>query len=354
MNPGHDPVDARSSSGAIGIVANPRAGKDVRRLLAPSAHTSDGAKSGIVRRSIIAALETGATRVLLMGDRNGIAERAKEGLGSTVKIVGTDLRGNRSDTLEAVRAFRDQGVGAVIALGGDGTCRDLVTAWADAPLIAVSTGTNNVFPGSLDATSAGVAAALIACRRVDLSTVSRRAKRIVVRIDDGPSHVDDVALVDLALVRGEFVGARAVDDPTSLTAVVAAIASPASTGLSSIVGRLHPLDRWSPGGIVVRVGPTGRPLRVPLIPGRFETIGVESVGLLGENEPVMFNGPCILAFDGERDRTVSHEGSITARILTDGPQMIDVESTLIHAASAGFFVGECHSSSSRSRRDHVH
>ena len=36
--------------------------------------------------------------------------------------------------------------GAVVALGGDGTCRDVAIGWPDAPLIAISTGTNNVFP----------------------------------------------------------------------------------------------------------------------------------------------------------------------------------------------------------------
>ena len=50
--------------------------------------------------------------------------------------------------------------GAVVALGGDGTCRDVATGWPEAPLIAISTGTNNVFPTAVDGTTAGVAASL--------------------------------------------------------------------------------------------------------------------------------------------------------------------------------------------------
>ena len=52
----------------VGIIVNPNAGKDIRRLVTPATHTSDGTKVGIVRRAIVAAFESGATKVLLMPD----------------------------------------------------------------------------------------------------------------------------------------------------------------------------------------------------------------------------------------------------------------------------------------------
>jgi len=64
----------------VGIIVNPNAGKDIRRLVTPATHTSDGTKVGIVRRAIVAAFESGATKVLLMPDRHRLSEKAAEGL----------------------------------------------------------------------------------------------------------------------------------------------------------------------------------------------------------------------------------------------------------------------------------
>ena len=45
----------------VGIIVNPNAGKDIRRLVTPATHTSDVTKVGIVRRAIVAAFESGAS-----------------------------------------------------------------------------------------------------------------------------------------------------------------------------------------------------------------------------------------------------------------------------------------------------
>ena len=72
---------------------------------------------------------------------------------------------------------------------------------------------------------------------------------------------------------------------------------------------------------------------MPLMPGSFTTVDVAEVRPLNLGEPVLFNGPGILAFDGERDRRVGR----TPRSLLDredsGPLVIDVERTLISAAA---------------------
>ena len=215
----------------VGIIVNPNAGKDIRRLVTPATHTSDVTKVGIVRRAIVAAAEAGATRILLMPDRHRLAERAAEGLGldgrdgrCSVEIVDEPLSGSRHDTIAAARRFWKEQAGAVIALGGDGTSRDVALGWPDAPLIAISTGTNNVYPSAIDGTSAGAAAALVAAGHVDIAVVGRRSKRVTVRIDDvvveGDEERtvsrDDLALVDLAFIDAQFVGARAVRDPNTV------------------------------------------------------------------------------------------------------------------------------------------
>ena len=54
--------------------------------------------------------------------------------------------------------MREAGCGALVVLGGDGTQRAVAKAWRDAPLVPLSTGTNNVFPLHVEATAAGLAA----------------------------------------------------------------------------------------------------------------------------------------------------------------------------------------------------
>lgn len=321
----------------VGIVVNPHAGKDIRRLTTPTSHTSDVTKVGIVRRAIVAACESGAERILVAPDTHRLGERAAEGLGLPIEVADEPLSGSRYDTIGAARRFWKEEVGAVIALGGDGTARDVALGWPDAPLIAVSTGTNNVYPSAIDGTSAGAAAGFVAVGSVRLDEVGRRSKRIVVHVDDRDRSIDDVALVDLAFIDADFVGARAVRDPRSVTAVVAAVATPASTGLSSIAGRIHPIDRWDEGGVFVRLGTGGRAVRVPLAPGSFTTMAVSEIRPLAEGEALTLRGRTILAFDGERDVPVGPDGTVTCRVESSGPLLIDVERTLTLAAERRLF-----------------
>ncbi len=152
---------------AVGIIVNPHAGKDIRRLTSASGQTSDAVKIGIMRRVAAGAIEMGVDRVILSTDTHHLAERAVAGLDGDIEFVDAPLTGSHFDTVAAAQAMWKSQVGAVVVLGGDGTCRDVATGWPDAPLIAISTGTNNVFPSTVDGTTAGVAAALVASGAVD-------------------------------------------------------------------------------------------------------------------------------------------------------------------------------------------
>ena len=121
--------------------------------------------------------------------------------------------------------------------------------------------------------------------------------------------------------------------------MVACIANPASTGLASIAGRVHPVDRNEPGGVLIRLGPGGRRVRVPLAPGTFTTLAVESVELLTTS--IDLPGGGVLAFDGERTTPVSVDATITVSIEASGPQLLDVDTTLtLAAADRRFDVGD--------------
>ena len=330
---------AHADVSTVGVIINPHAGKDIRRLVSAAGQTSDAVKIGIVRRVVVGALDQGAERVLLSSDTHQLAERAVEGIDGPIEFVESPLTGSHLDTIAAARSMWKEQAGAIVALGGDGTCRDVATGWPDAPLIAISTGTNNVFPTALDGTTAGVAAALVATGSIDIVDVSQPAKRVALRIDDPTRDTvhHDTALVEAALIETSFVGARAVNDPTAIRWVVAAIAEPASTGVASIAGRVHPIDRRSDGGVLIRLGPGGRRVRVPLAPGTFATVDVESVEPLAFSEAVELPGGGVLAYDGERTTPVGADATITVSIEASGPRMIDVEAVLVLAARSQLF-----------------
>lgn len=336
MSPALDPRGQQPDVGAatVGIIVNPHAGKDIRRLVSAAAQTSDATKISILRRVAAGAIEQGARRVLMSSDSHHLAERAVDGLGGPIGLVGSPGTGSHLDTVAAARSMWKADAGAVVALGGDGTCRDVATGWPDVPLIAISTGTNNVFPSPVDATAAGVAAALVASGAVDPAVVTSVAKRVSLRIDDPQRDAveHDGALVDAALIDAAFVGARAVSDPTKIRWVVACIASPSSTGLASVAGRVHPVGRNEDGGVLIRTGAGGRRVRVPLTPGTFSTLEVASVEWLDEGRTVELPGGGVMAYDGERTSPVSPDTSITTSVERSGPRMIDVERTLRLAA----------------------
>ncbi len=337
--------------GAVGIIVNPWAGKDVRRLHAPVGHTPDTAKIGIVRRVVIGALDAGASRVYAAADLGRIAERAIRGVHGAELVEGPGT-GSARDTRRAAGQLTDLGCCPVVVLGGDGTCRDAAIGSPGITLVPISTGTNNVFPRFVDGSSAGAAAGLIASGRVPADEVCRAAKRLVVTITalDGV-EATDIALVDVAVVTGTDAGARAVLRPGTIQAVVAAIAHPTSTGLSSIAGRVHPVDREGDGAVLVRVGdPTtsARRVRAPIVPGHFDVIGVDEVAAIGLDGSVTFHGPVVLAYDGERERVVLSGATATVRVDHDGPQVVDIDRTLVCAAERRLFdepAGRSHDSS---------
>ena len=64
----------------VGIIVNPLAGTDVRRLVSGAAPMPDMHKVGIIRRAVIGAVEGGATTIVLTDDRRALAHRALEKL----------------------------------------------------------------------------------------------------------------------------------------------------------------------------------------------------------------------------------------------------------------------------------
>ncbi len=324
----------------VGIVANPLAGKDIRRLVAEASPTSDMAKVGIVRRAIIGAVEGGACRVILADDRRGLGFRAIDGLNgcddAVIEVLDEPIIDSGGNSQRAARLCHEKGAGALIVLGGDGTHRDVVKGWNDAPLVALSTGTNNVFPRHIEATVAGHAAGLVASGRVPLAEAANRVKRIDVEVD---GQADDLALVDVALVADIFTASRAVWDPDSLHELVVCIAEPGSVGLSAIPAAVAPTGRFEEGGVHVRFanrpedGPSAITVRAPIAPGLYADASVADFKRIDTDDVIEVEGPGTLSFDGERDVTLKAGQAARIRISNEGPYVIDVARTM--AAAGG-------------------
>lgn len=319
----------------VGIVVNPAAGKDIRRLVAAASPTSDMAKVGIVRRAVVGAVEGGARRVLLTDDRRALSARAIDRLevDAELDLLPAPPWDVSANSTAAAAALRDIEAGAVVVLGGDGTHRDVVKGWRDAVLVALSTGTNNVFPRHHEATMAGHAAGAVASGVAPVASVAWRAKLLDVEIE-GAQAGRDLALVDLALVEGAFTGSRAVWEAGRLLDLVAVIAEEASVGLSAVAARLHPVGRRDPGAVHVRFGSGGQTIRVPMAPGLYADVAVRAACPLHLGRVIELGGPGVLSFDGERDVVLGPEDRAVVTVAGDGPQVIDVEAAMAVALAS--------------------
>lgn len=322
--------------GTVGIIANPVSGRDVRRLLANAARSSLADKVTIIRRVAIGAVEAGARKLLVLPDPHGLCRRALSTMHLDVEVEELDrpVTHDERDTIVAAGVLRERGAGAVVVLGGDGTNRAVAKGWPDAPLVPLSTGTNNVFPAHVEPTVGGVAAGLVASGALPLADVARRAKAVHVEIE---GEAPDFALVDAVLTSDRVVGDRTPFDPDRLLMAVLAIADPAAVGISPLGGLVTPCGRDEDGAVELRFGP-GRTVRGPISPGLYVDVAIERCERLALGASVTATGPGILAFDGDRRRVVVEGATVRLRVDRDGPFVVDVPRALGEAARRAVFI----------------
>lgn len=324
--------------GTIGIIANPASGKDVRRLVARASVFDNQEKQAIVGRALtgIAAIAGSGCRITYFDDRHGIARGAVENakLAHLAEPVAGPGTVSALDTIAVAAQLRARGCRVVLTLGGDGTNRAVALGWPDAPLIPISTGTNNVFPVLVEATVAGAAAGLIGSGQVALEQVAQRSKVVRVRID---GEADDLALIDAVLSGERFVGARALLTPEHLQSALLTRADPAAVGMTALGGLIDPLSDRDDGGLLLGFGPGGEPLNAPIAPGYYRAVPITEHRRIATGQEVVLEGPGVLAFDGERERVLKPGQRVRLRVERTGPWVIDVEATLHCAARLGSF-----------------
>ena len=330
---------SRARLGCVGIIANPMAGRDVGR---PGAGTSEGtlqAKRDAIARIASGADAAGIGRLLVQEERFRISAGVIDTLSLAVSVetVSATASGNgEADTASAVAMMRAQGVDALVVLGGDDTSRCVARAWPDAPLVSVSTGINNVFACMVEPTLAGMAAGLVASGRVPIGEVARAAKVVRVR---APRFDDAIALVDVVLLRDDFVGNRMAFDPARIDRVLLTIADPASLGTSSIGGLIDLVSPDDEPGLLVTCnrGPDDRVLHVPISPGLFRDVRVCEAHRVDPDVTVLFEGPGVVALDGRRAIALMTGEAARLVVERNGPRVIDVEAALVAAARRRVF-----------------
>jgi predicted polyphosphate/ATP-dependent NAD kinase len=373
----------------VGIIANPASGKDIRRLVAHATVVNNQEKVSIVRRLLLSLFAAGVDRVEIMPDHFGIGVRALHGLCNHPEIVAAtslirmELEATADDSLRAAQYLRDAGAGCIVSLGGDGTCRIVAKGLAlpapsadlrskaegslskelalpalspvegslskelalslskgcnNVPVLAISTGTNNVVPTFVEGTVAGLAAAYVALHpEVERERLCYRHKRLLVYVNG--AQVDQ-ALVEVALVSTAFTGARAVWQADSLRQVFCTRAQPTSIGLSAVVGVVHPVSRGDPVGASATIVPDGQKVISPLAPGSVVPVGIGEITDLepGVRYAVRPEHPAVLALDGEREIVLRDGDRAEVTLQLDGPWFVDVERTLLLAVAGGAFL----------------
>jgi predicted polyphosphate/ATP-dependent NAD kinase len=330
----------------VGIVANPASGRDIRRLVSAASVFDNAEKGHMVHRLMTGLGATGVSRILMMPAGSGIGDTLQRRLagrrvhaaGQTMphlELIEMRMSESATDTEVAVRRMVEEGVRAIVVLGGDGTHRVVAKHCADTPLCALSTGTNNVFPEMREATVAGLATGLVASGRID-SGALKRNKVMRVDVNGAPR---DRALVDVAVSRRRWIGARALWRPEDTSQLFVTFAAPGSVGLSALAGLLEPTSRSASHGLHIRLGDAATAatvLTVPVAPGLLAPMGVESVRRIRPSEVIALEPATgSLALDGEREVEFGPDDHLAIRLDLDGPLTIDVDSVMTQAAEAG-------------------
>lgn len=319
----------------IGIVANPASGKDVRRLVARASVFDNREKSAIIRRALTGAVNAGATSFAYLDDSHNISGGALEELADEadgfdavpIPTVGTS---SYLDTVHGAKALQAANCIATLILGGDGTSRAFVKGWRDCVLLPLSTGTNNVFPRLAEATVAGAALGVLASGIVSLEEATVPVKIIDVEVE---GEAPDIALIDAVVTKDKFIGSRALLNGDAIERIVLTRAEPMAVGMTSVGGLLHPVVEADDHGLHMTLGGRGKHrVNAPIAPGLYETLAIKKLETVNFDRVIEFKGPCVLAFDGEREREIQKGQGVRMRLSRSGPSVLDIKKTMQLAA----------------------
>jgi predicted polyphosphate/ATP-dependent NAD kinase len=321
----------------VGLIANPEAGHDIRRLVSHASTFNNQEKVYIIRRVLMGLAAAGVEQVAYLPEHVGLIRYALDGLKETPKLEALDLliRAQTSDSTDAARLLAERGAACIVTLGGDGTNRAVAKGCGRVPIVPISTGTNNVFPTLVEGTIAGLAAGVIATGGPTTEAAIRQRKRLDVLVD---GELREISLVDAAISPEPFTGARAIWDPAQLTDLLLTQALPSAIGLSSIGGQLDPIHPDEAEGLYVAIGPGAWEVSAAVAPGMVRPIPVANYRRLLPGDGVAFSGRRgTIALDGERELEIYEHHQVEIRLNAEGPRVVDIPLAMHAAAVAGLF-----------------
>jgi predicted polyphosphate/ATP-dependent NAD kinase len=326
----------------VGIIANPSASSDIRRLVAHASTMGSYPKIGILRRAILALDWVGVSEILIMPDREHLGNRAladigQHKLGCRASILDMPVTNEAEDSMRAAQLMSEHKVDCIITLGGDGTNRVVARTCGQVPIMPISTGTNNTFPFMVEGTTAGLAAGILAEGIVKPDKCLTKTKKLNI-IKNG--KVIDLALVDAVVLNQQFIGARAIWDISQIREVIATQCHPSYIGMASIGGSFHPISADDDHGIYLRIGKDSMRVNAATAPGVISEVGIEEYRVLdlSERVEVKVDKLALLALDGEREIEIYPQDKVEVELSRDGPRVIKLKETLEAATKAGFFI----------------
>ncbi len=328
---------------SVGIIANPAAAHDIRRLSGHGSVVDNQEKVRILRRVMLGLQAVGVTEILAMPDPYGLVAAAASAaeLHVNLHIVALDCAHDATDSTRAAARMVDAGCACLVTLGGDGTNRAVAQGSGTTPLLAISTGTNNVIPSPIEGTVAGLAAGLFARDLIPPTVAIRPSKRLEVIQADA---LIETALVDIASSVAGFIGARAVTDTATLRQLWLTQADPGYIGLAAIGAHVQPLARQADAALLIDLATSADEVRAqvlaPIAPGMVRMVALRDWRRLAIGEAtVVAHLPCVLALDGERTCIIARDGPpVTIRATWDGPNLLDVSAIMAYAALNGLFL----------------
>ncbi len=321
----------------VGIIANPRAGKDIRRLVAHGSLLDTQEKVYIVRRAILGLDRAGVEEVEFFPDLVGIGAKALAGIHEPLRLrprfLDMTIYDEAADSTRAATLMHEQGVTCLLVIGGDGTNRVVAKGCGSIPLVPLSTGTNNAFPRFLESTLAGLAAGYYAVKHLPWEEFTLPTKRLNLYRE---GELADIALIDVTVCDYQFIGARALWEVQRLKELFLTQGQPTNIGMAAIGGMLHPIRPQDEGGLYVRfAGTNGRSVTAAIAPGLVASVNIHSYRTIRPQTPIPVSfAPSILALDGERELQINRDERWQIELSWDGPRVLDIEKVM-EAARTG-------------------
>ncbi len=137
----------------VGIIVNPNSGKDIRRLVSSAFVVPQQYKSNELIKLYEGLSSQGVNKVFMMPDFSDVSKRAREKYSNLIEteILKTRNLDDESTTIESAKQMNNLELDCVIIFGGDGTARLASKYLNQTPILAISTGTNNLFQENIDA-----------------------------------------------------------------------------------------------------------------------------------------------------------------------------------------------------------